>query len=130
MKIIDFKGSWMNGLFGSGLPNTMGMQLLIGANLKAFRESANAPLMMGNRCALLSQEGAAFDSAYAKDSKYAFLGYTSNVKDNTVDLVFGNWNYSPHQIKVRCQGEESQVLAMNAQEIAHDLNGAVHFYQK
>ena len=128
--VKDFQGSWANGLFGSGLPGTVGIQLLIGTNLKAFREPASAPLVRGKHCTLIAQETAALDSSYVKDSRFAFLGYKVSAPNHAVELVFDNWNYSPHQIRIQCTGLESEVLAMNSGEIERDLNGAVHFYQK
>ena len=114
----DFQGSWANGLFGSGLPGPGGPL------------PGGPPPGSGKHCTLIAQETAALDSSYVKDSRFAFLGYKVSAPNHAVELVFDNWNYSPHQIRIQCTGLESEVLAMNSGEIERDLNGAVHFYQK
>ena len=130
INVKSFNGSWANGLFGSGLPGTVGIQLMMGTNLKAFREPAGASIVRGRRCTLIAQESASLDSSYKKDSRFGFLGPIVKAEENLVELVFDNWNYSPHQIRVQCSGSKAEVLAMNSREIERDLNGAVHFYQK
>ncbi len=124
----ELKGSLFNGVFGSGLPGTMGIQLLLGANLKAYAEETNAPLMVGHRCKLVSQANEALESQYIKGSKFAFREY--RVKHGKVELVFDNWNHSPHQVRVECRGSESEVKAMSVAEVEHDLNGIIQFYKK
>ena len=124
------KGSWLNGFFGSGLPKTMGIQLLVGSNLKAFRDPASAPIVIGKTCSLVSQEGGSISSEYLKGSRYGFLGYKVVAEDHTIEFVFGNWSYSPHRIRVKCHGDENEILEKNTAQIESDLNGAVQFYQK
>jgi hypothetical protein len=125
----SLKGSMFNGLFGSGLPGTMGIQLLLGANLKAYAETSNANLMVGKRCKLISQKNAAMSDQYLKGSKFAFREYRSVNKGKT-ELVFDNWNQSPHQVRVECRGDLENVKQMTVAEVEHDLNGTIQFYRK
>ncbi len=130
LDVKNFKGHWANAFFGSGLPGTVGMQLLVGSNLKAFPNPLNAPIVIGKKCSLMSQESDSIGTEYAKDSRYGFLGYKVLQEEHMVELLFGNWSYSPHQIRVKCQGDEKEVFAMNSAKIESDLNGAIQFYSK
>lgn len=130
MTLKDLKGFRYNAAFGSGLPGTSGIQLLLGANLKAYAEETNASLMVGRRCQMVSQKGKSINARYLKGSKFAFLGYLPKPEAGTVELVFGNWNHSPHQIRLECMGSESEVKALSFNEIEQDLNGAIRFYKK
>jgi hypothetical protein len=127
--LSSLTGSFFNGLFGSGLPGTTGIQLLLGANLKAYADEMNAPLMVGKKCKLLSQDSAAFSDHYLKGSKFAFREIRMNGK-NKVEFIFDNWNHSPHQLKVECRGEMNDVKHMTLAQVEHDLNGTIQFYQK
>lgn len=130
ISIKNFKGSQFNGLFGSGLPGTVGMQLLVGSNLNAFRDPAGTSIVIGKKCTLVSQAAHSIGSEYKKDSRYGYMGYKVHAEDHSVDLIFENWSYSPHEIRVKCQGSESEVLKMNSASIERDLNGAIQFYKK
>jgi len=128
--IQDLKGFRFNGVFGSGLPGTSGIQLLIGANLKAYSAETSIPLLIGRRCQMVSQSSASFNDRYLKGAKFAFRGYRSNPEAGTVELVFDNLNHSPHELKVECIGQEAEVKQMSLQEVERDLNGAIRFYRK
>ena len=130
LTLKDLKGFRYNAAFGSGLPGTSGIQLLFGANLKAYAAETNASLMVGRRCQVVSQKDRSFNARYLKGSKFAFLGYQPKPEAGTVELVFGNWNHSPHQIRLECLGSEGEVKALSFQDIEQDLNGAIHFYRK
>jgi len=127
--VNTMKGSRFNGLFGSGLPGTTGIELLLGANLKAYAEESNATLVHGKQCKLVSQNSAAFNDQYIKGSKFAFREYRV-VKPGNVELIFDNWNHSPHQLRVECQGDLSKVKQMSLAQVEHDLNGTIQFYHK
>jgi hypothetical protein len=101
----------------------------LGANLKAYAETSDANLMVGKRCKLISQKNAAFSDQYLKGSKFAFREYRSVNKGKT-ELVFDNWNQSPHQVRVECRGELDQVKQMTVADVEHDLNGTIQFYRK
>jgi hypothetical protein len=126
--IQEMKGSILNGLFGSGLPGTAGIQLLLGANLRAFAKETDATLMLGKRCKLVSQSAESLDGRYQKGAKFAFREY--QIKNGKVELIFDNWNHSPHQVRVECKGTEQEVKNLSVAEVARDLNGTVQFYQK
>ncbi len=126
----DLRGSFFNGLFGSGLPGTMGIQLLLGANLKAYAEEKNASIVIGRRCRLMSQEAEALSAEYLKGSKFAFREYREVKDAKRVELVFDNWNHSPHQVRVQCSGNLAQVKKLTFAEVERDLSGAVQFYEK
>ena len=130
ISVSDLRGSFFNGLFGSGLPGTMGIQLLLGANLKAYAEETNASLVVGKRCRLMSQGEQAMSAEYLKGSKFAFREYRATAGAKHVELVFDNWNHSPHQVRVQCQGSLAEVKKMTFAEVEHDLSGAVQFYEK
>jgi hypothetical protein len=130
LTLKDLKGFRYNGVFGSGLPGTSGIQLLFGANLKAYAAETNASLMVGRRCQIVSQKDLSFNARYLKGSKFAFLGYLPKPEAGTVELVFGNWNHSPRQIRLECIGSESEVKALSFQDIEQDLNSAIRFYRK
>ena len=125
----SLRGSIINGIFGSGLPGTMGIQLLLGANLKAYADTSNANLMVGKRCKLISQTNIAFSDEYLKGSQFAFREYRS-VNEGKTELVFDNWNQSPHQVRVECRGDLEHVKQMTVAEVEHDLNGTIQFYRK
>ncbi len=130
MLVKDLKGSKYNGWFGSGLPGTMGIQLLLGANLKAYADENNAPIVIGKRCKLVSQESEAINDQYLKGSKFAFR--ESRVKDDkgNVELIFNNWSHSPHELKVECKGNPINAAPMTVAEVERDLNGTIQFYHK
>ena len=128
-ELNTLRGSLFNGVFGSGLPGTMGIQLLLGANLKAYAEESNAKLMVGKRCKLLSQKTAAYGDSYLKGSKFAFREYRV-IDSGKTELVFDNWNHSPHQVRVECRGDLDHVKQMTVAEVEHDLNGTIAFYRK
>ena len=107
----------------------MGIQLLLGANLKAYAEKENASLYAGKRCKLVSQNEVAFGDRYLKGSKFAFREYRVG-KNGKTELVFDNWNHSPHQVRVECRGDLDQVKQMTVAEVEHDLNGTIQFYRK
>jgi len=130
LTLKDLKGFRYNAVFGSGLPGTSGIQLLFGANLKAYAEETDASLMVGRRCQMVSQNGKSIAARYTKGSKFAFLGYQPKPESGTVELVFGNGNHSPHPIRLECIGRESVVKALSFEEIEQDLNGAIRFYRK
>jgi hypothetical protein len=130
LTLKDLKGFRYNAAFGSGLPGTSGIQLLFGANLRAYAEETDASLMVGRRCQMVSQKEKSINARYLKGSKFAFLGYLPKPESKTVELVFGNWNHSPRQIRLECIGSESEVKALSFQEIEQDLNGAIRFYKK
>jgi hypothetical protein len=125
----SLKGSFYNGLFGSGLPGTTGIQLLLGANLKAYADQSNAVLMGGKKCKLMSQGTAALNDEYLKGSKFAFREVRT-AKNGKVELVFDNWNHSPHQVRVECRGDLNSVQQMTLAQVEHDLNGTIQFYRK
>ena len=102
---------------------------MLGANLKAYAEKSNAPLMVGKRCKLVSQNGAAFSDRYLKGSKFAFREARPGSNGRT-EFVFDNWNQSPHQVKVECRGDIKQVNQMTLAQVEHDLNGTIQFYSK
>ena len=126
----DLKGNRFNGAFGSGLPGTSGIQLLFGANLKAYENETNISLLVGRRCQIVSQANRSMGDRYLKGSKFGFQGYHVNAEAGTVELVFDNWNHSPHQIRVECIGSESEIKQMSVAEVEHDLNGAIRIYRK
>lgn len=130
ISISALRGSFFSGLFGSGLPGTMGIQLLLGANLKAYSEETNASLVVGKRCRLVSQGEQAMSAEYLKGSKFAFREYHATPGAKHVELVFDNWNHSPHQVRVQCQGTLDQVKKMTFAEVEHDLSGSIQFYEK
>jgi hypothetical protein len=129
-RIKDLKGFRYNGVFGSGLPGTSGVQLLFGANLKAYSDETGASLMQGRRCRVKAQAARSFNDRYFKGSKFSFLGYLPKPEMGTVEMVFGNWNHSPHQIHIECLGSESSVRELALKDIESDLNGAIQFYRK
>jgi hypothetical protein len=125
----SINGSQINGLFGSGLPGTTGVQLLLGADLKAYAEATNATLERGKSCKLISQGNAALNDQYLKGSKFAFREMRV-IKAGKVEFVFDNWNHSPHQVRVECRGDIAHVQQMTLAEVEHDLNGTIQFYRK
>jgi hypothetical protein len=125
----SFSGSKINGLFGSGLPGTTGVQLLLGADLKAYAEATNVTLERGKSCKLISQGNSALNDQYLKGSKFAFREVRV-VKAGKVEFVFDNWNHSPHQVRVECRGDIAHVQQMTLAEVEHDLNGTIQFYRK
>ena len=127
--LSSFHGSMFNGLFGSGLPGTTGIQLLLGADLKAYAEETNATLERGKSCKLISQGDAAIGAQYLKGSKFAFREMRV-LKAGHVEFVFDNWNHSPHQVRVECRGDIAHVQQMTVAEVEHDLNGTIQFYRK
>jgi hypothetical protein len=129
-RVMELKGSRYNGIFGSGLPGTSGIQLLFGANLKAYAQETSAPIMVGRRCKILSQSEDALNDRYLKGSKFSFLGFIPRPEKKSVELAFANWNHSPHQIRIECKGSESEVGTLSLNEIERDLNGALRFYRK
>lgn len=129
-RVMDLKGSRYNGIFGSGLPGTSGIQLNFGANLKAYAQESSAPIMVGRRCKILSQSEDSLNDRYLKGSKFSFLGFIAHPEKRSVELAFANWNHSPHQIRVECKGSETEVGTLTVQEIERDLNGALRFYRK
>lgn len=130
LNLSDLKGSTMNGVFGSGLPGTMGIQLLLGANLKAYAEETNAPLMVGRQCKLVSQAEDAIGDHYLKGSKFAFRESRMNTDQNKIELIFDNWNHSPHQVRVECKGSTSKLKQLTVADVERDLNGTIQFYKK
>ena len=70
----DLKGNRFNGAFGSGLPGTSGIQLLFGANLKAYENETNISLLVGRRCQIVSQANRSMGDRYLKGSKFGFQG--------------------------------------------------------
>jgi hypothetical protein len=129
-KVMDLKGSRYNGIFGSGLPGTSGIQLNFGANLKAYAQETSTPIMVGRKCRILSQSENSLNDRYIKGSKFSFLGFIAHPEKKSVELAFANWNQSPHQIRIECKGTEAEVAALSVQEIERDLNGALRFYRK
>jgi hypothetical protein len=129
-RVMDLKGSRYNGIFGSGLPGTSGIQLNFGANLKAYAQETGTPIMVGRRCRILSQSENSLNDRYLKGSKFSFLGFIAHPEKRSVELAFANWNQSPHQIRIECKGTEAEVAALPVQEIERDLNGALRFYRK
>ena len=128
MTLATLKGYVMNGLFGSGLPGTAGVQLLLGANLKAYASETNASLMAGHKCKLVSQSDEALGDHYLKGSKFAFR--ETLMKKGKMELIFDNWTYSPHQVRVECKGDENSLKQLTVADVERDLNGTIQFYQK
>ena len=123
-------GTFLNGLFGSGLPGQYGIQLHIGANLNVYREPAGAHLFEGKKCMLVAQESDSISGKYEKGAKYTFLGFSAHPETKSTDLVFANWSYSPHQIRINCKGTQAQVQELKFEELEHDLNQTIAFYKK
>jgi hypothetical protein len=130
MKIKELKGSFANGLFGSGLPGKSGMQLHLGANLNAFADPKDAPLFKGKKCFLVSQATDSIGQKYLKGAKFGFSGFSSKPDVHAVDLIFNNLNYSPHQIRIRCFGAETEIQEMTVASLEQDLNHTMSIYQK
>jgi hypothetical protein len=126
----DLKGYRFNGVFGSGLPGTSGVQLLFGANLKAYSDETGASLMQGRRCRIKAQTARSLNDRYIKGSKFSFLGFLPKPQSGTVELVFANWNHSPHQIQIECLGDERSVRDLALRDIESDLNDSIRFYKK
>lgn len=129
-RMKDLKGYRFNGVFGSGLPGTSGVQLLFGANLKAYSDETGASLMQGRRCRIKAQNARSLNDRYIKGSKFSFLGFLPKPETGTVELVFANWNHSPHQIHIECLGDENSVRDLELRDIENDLNDSVRFYKK
>ncbi len=129
-RMEELKGNRFNGVFGSGLPGTSGVQLLFGANLKAYADETGAALMQGRKCRIMAQSARSLKDRYLKGSKFSFLGYQVKKDIGTVEMVFGNWNHSPHQIRIECLGDESSVKSLSLAQIENDLNGSIKFYRK
>jgi len=129
-RMKDLKGNRFNGVFGSGLPGTSGVQLLFGANLKAYSDETGASLMQGRRCRIKAQNARSFNDRYIKGSKFSFLGFLPKPESGTVELVFANWNHSPHQIHIECLGDERSVRDFALRDIESDLNDSIRFYKK
>lgn len=123
-------GSNLNGYFGSGLPGTSGVQLLIGSNPQAFAENGNRALWVGNRCSVLGEETPNNSGQYAKDSKFAYQGKNIDLEKNKVRFQFRNWGYSLETLTVECNGSPAEVLTMSTAQVEADLNHSIHFYNK
>lgn len=123
-------GSEYNGYFGSGLPGTSGVQLLIGSNPKAFADNGNRALWVGNRCAVLGEESPSNSARYTKDSKFAYQGKAIDLEKNKVRFQFRNWGYSLENLTIECQGSPAEVLEMTTAQVEADLNHSIHFYNK
>ncbi len=130
LRMEEMKGNRFNAVFGSGLPGTSGVQLLFGANLKAYTDETGAALMQGRKCRIMAQSARSLKDRYLKGSKFSFLGYQVKKEIGTVEMVFGNWNHSPHQIRIECLGDESSVKSLSLAQIESDLNGSIKFYRK
>ena len=78
----------------------------------------------------MSQSEQAISAEYHKGAKFAFREYRATEDSKRVELVFDNWNHSPHQVRVQCQGTMTQVKKMTFAEVERDLNGSIEFYEK
>jgi hypothetical protein len=128
--LASLTGNRWNGFFGSGLPSTSGVQLLIGAQLSAFAENQNRALWVGNKCAVLNTNSKTDSGDYLKDSKFAFTRTEVQPSENKVRFHFENLSYEHASLTVECQGEASEVLAMSTADVENDLNQILHFYRK
>lgn len=124
------QGHPWNGYFGSGLPGTAGIQLLIGSNPRAFSNNGNEALWVGSKCRLLGEESSLDSVEYKKDSKFAYVGRSIDTAKGKVQFHFQNWAYSLEHITIECGGYPHEVLSMTTAQVENDLNGAIHFYNK
>lgn len=65
-----------------------------------------------------------------KGSKFAFRESRVKAQEGKIELIFDNWNHSPHQVRVECTGSESDLKAMSVASVERDLNGTIQFYHK
>jgi hypothetical protein len=130
LSLSELAGHEYNGYFGSGLPGTSGIQLLIGSNPQAFAHNDNRALWVGNRCAVIGEENPSNTAQYNKDSKFAYQGRVVDSEQGKVQFQFRNWGYSLETLTVECSGTPSEVLAMTTAQVEADLNQSVHFYNK
>lgn len=128
--LSELVGSRWNGWFGSGLPQTSGVQLLIGAQLAAFASNQNRALWIGKKCAVLNLNSISDSGSYKKDSKYAYTGTQVDTELNRIRFYFENRGYELSGLTIECQGSAEQILSWNTRDLETDLNQILHFYQK
>ncbi|MBS1958545.1 MAG: hypothetical protein JST80_03655 [Bdellovibrionales bacterium] len=126
----NLQGTLLNGYFGSGLPGTSGIQLMIGSNPRAFVENGNRAIWIGKLCQVLGEESSNNSAQYTKDSKFAFHGRVVNAEKNRVQFQFRNWSYALESLTIECSGSAKEVASMTMAQVESDLNQSIHFYSK